>query len=110
MPNGVRHRTRRYPSDTTIAEWALLEPLLPIEASQTKTGGRPEKWPRRQIVDAIRYLLDNGANGGPYLRTSRPVRPSTGFLRDGTGPRSSPSSGTSCAVISARARAAARSR
>nr|WP_308040831.1 IS5 family transposase [Streptomyces sp. PSKA30] len=54
-------RRRRYPSDTTIAEWALLEPLLPVPACQTKTGGHPEKWPRRQIVDAIRYITDNGA-------------------------------------------------
>ncbi|GGV74015.1 DDE transposase [Streptomyces longisporoflavus] len=61
MPTTARHRPRRYPSDTTIAEWALLEPLLPIEACQTKTGGHPEKWPRRQVVDAIRYLVDNGA-------------------------------------------------
>lgn len=60
MPTAARYRPRRYPSDTTIAEWALLEPLLPIEASQIKTGGHPEKWPRRQIVDAIRYLVDNG--------------------------------------------------
>ncbi|MER5603675.1 IS5 family transposase [Streptomyces sp. NPDC002265] len=54
-------RRRRYPSDATVAEWALLEPLLPIPACQTKTGGRPEKWPRREIVDAIRYIVDNGA-------------------------------------------------
>ncbi|MDF9816693.1 IS5 family transposase [Streptomyces sp. SPB162] len=54
-------RRRRYPSDTTAAEWALLEPLLPAPAWQTKAGGRPEKWPRRQIVDAIRYIVDNGA-------------------------------------------------
>ncbi|WP_079408290.1 IS5 family transposase [Streptomyces sp. 3211] len=53
-------RRHRYPSDTTIAEWALLERLLPIPACQTKTGGRPEKWPRREIVDAIRYVVDNG--------------------------------------------------
>lgn len=59
MPNPVRRR--RYPSDTTIAEWALLEPLLPVPACDTKTGGHPEKWPRRQIVDAIRYITDNGA-------------------------------------------------
>ena len=43
-------RRRRYPSDTSAAEWALLEPLLPIPACQTKTGGHPEKWPRREIV------------------------------------------------------------
>jgi transposase len=54
-------RRRRYPSDTTPAEWALLQPLLPIPACQTKKGGRPEKHPRREIVDAIRYITDNGA-------------------------------------------------
>lgn len=53
-------RQRRYPSDTTVAEWALLEPLLPVPAWQTKTGGQPEKWHRREIVNAIRYLVDNG--------------------------------------------------
>lgn len=60
MPVTSRRR-RRYPSDTTVAEWALLEPLLPVEACRTKTGGRPEKWHRRDVVDAIRYLVDNGA-------------------------------------------------
>jgi transposase len=53
-------RRRRYPSDTTTAEWALIEPLLPVPACRTKAGGRPEKHPRREIVDAIRYLVDNG--------------------------------------------------
>jgi hypothetical protein len=32
-------------------EWALLEPLLPVPACRTRTGGRPEKWHRREIVD-----------------------------------------------------------
>ncbi|MBA8952954.1 transposase [Actinomadura namibiensis] len=53
-------RRRRYPSDTTAAEWALIEPLLPVPACQTERGGRPEKHPRRAIVDAIRYVVDNG--------------------------------------------------
>lgn len=53
-------RVRRYPSDTTDAEWALIEPLLPVPACQTALGGRPEKHPRRDIVDAIRYITDNG--------------------------------------------------
>lgn len=51
-------RRRRYPSDTTAAEWALIEPLLPMPACQTKIGGRPEAHPRREIVDAIRYVVD----------------------------------------------------
>ncbi|WCD83972.1 hypothetical protein KPP03845_100292 [Streptomyces xanthophaeus] len=53
-------RQLRYPSDTTAAEWALIEPLLPAPACETETGGRPEKHPRREIVDAIRYVVDTG--------------------------------------------------
>jgi transposase len=53
-------RRRRYPSDTTNAEWLLIEPLLPVPACQTPRGGRPEAHPRREIVDAIRYVVDNG--------------------------------------------------
>ncbi|GII59072.1 transposase [Planotetraspora thailandica] len=53
-------RHRRYPSDTTNAEWALIEPLLPTPACETRRGGRPEKHPRREIVDAIRYVVDTG--------------------------------------------------
>lgn len=53
-------RSRCYPSDTTNAEWALLEGLLPSPACETSKGGRPEKHPRREIVDAIRYVVDTG--------------------------------------------------
>ncbi|GAA2640658.1 hypothetical protein GCM10009863_67300 [Streptomyces axinellae] len=53
-------RHRRYPSDTADAEWALIEPLLPPPACETARGGRPEKHPRREIVEAIRHVLDTG--------------------------------------------------
>jgi transposase len=53
-------RTRRYPSDTSDAEWALLAPLLPVPACQTTAGGRPETHCRRVVVDAIRYVVHNG--------------------------------------------------
>jgi transposase len=53
-------RRRRYPSDTTDTEWALLEPLLPSPACTRAAGGRPEAHPRREVVDAIRYLVHNG--------------------------------------------------
>lgn len=39
----------------------LLEPLLPVPACRTARGGRPEAHPRREIVDAILYIVDNGA-------------------------------------------------
>src|SRR6266480_962488 len=53
-------RPRRYPSDATGAEWALIAPLLPVPACQTKAGGRPETHCRRAVVDAIRYVTHNG--------------------------------------------------
>lgn len=59
-PTSVGCRSRRYPSDTTDAEWALLEPLLPRPACATELGGRPEKHHRRAVVDALRYVTDNG--------------------------------------------------
>jgi transposase len=60
QPTSRGCRTRRYPSDTTDAEWALLQPLLPRPASQGPAGGRPEKHHRRAILDALRYVTDNG--------------------------------------------------
>ncbi|MGN9847380.1 transposase, partial [Nonomuraea sp. H19] len=41
-----------YPSNLTDAQWELIEPLLP----EPNTGGRPEKHPRRKIVNAILYV------------------------------------------------------
>lgn len=51
-------RPRRYPSDLTDAQWAVIEPLLP----EVKTGGRPEKHSRRDIVDAILYVVRAGCS------------------------------------------------
>ncbi|MDR1189543.1 MAG: IS5 family transposase [Bifidobacteriaceae bacterium] len=44
----------------TDQEWAVLDPLLPDPDWATCDGGRPEKHCRRQVVDAILYVLDNG--------------------------------------------------
>lgn len=49
------HR-RAYPSDLTDTEWALLEPLIPA----AKPGGRKEEHPKREIVNAIFYVLRSG--------------------------------------------------
>jgi transposase len=50
-----------YPSSSmTEAQWALLEPLLPPPGNTGGRGGRPEKHPRRRILDAIFYLVRNG--------------------------------------------------
>ena len=46
-----------YPSDLTDPEWRRLEPLLP----PPQPGGRPIKYPRREIVNAVLYILRTGA-------------------------------------------------
>jgi transposase len=52
-------RARRYPSDTSDIEWALIAAYLPTGGTGEQ-GGRPVTYPRRDIVDAIRYLDHNG--------------------------------------------------
>ncbi len=57
---GCVTRPRTYPTDLTDAQWAVLEPLLPVPLCQTPLGGRPERHHRRTMVSAIVYLVDNG--------------------------------------------------
>lgn len=103
-------RRRRYPSDTSVAEWTLLEPLLPVPACQTKTGGHPEKWPRREIVDGIRYIVDNGAKWRALPADFPPWETVYGFFGRWNRAGSSPTSVTSSGGGSVPARAAARIR
>ncbi|HEX7270142.1 MAG TPA: transposase [Streptosporangiaceae bacterium] len=44
----------------TDGQWALLAPLLPAAGSTGGRGGRPEKWDRRLVLDAIFYLVRGG--------------------------------------------------
>jgi putative transposase len=46
-----------YPSDLTAAEFACLEPYLPAPFPR----GRPRRWPVREILDAILYIIRTGA-------------------------------------------------
>ena len=51
-----RSRRRFYPSDLTDLQWAAVAPMIPDAAP----GGRPRKAPKREIVEAILYLLRAG--------------------------------------------------
>lgn len=53
-------RVRRYPSDMTDTEWAEVRVLLPVPAWLEGRGGRPEGYCHRQMLDAVRYVVDNG--------------------------------------------------
>ena len=47
---------RAYPTDLTDAQWAILEPLVP----PPKPGGRPPHHARRELVNAMLYVLRAG--------------------------------------------------
>ncbi|WMC88348.1 IS5 family transposase [Streptomyces rochei] len=42
------------------AEWAVVRDLLPLPGWLAGRGGRPEGYCHRQMIDAVRYLVDNG--------------------------------------------------
>lgn len=45
-----------YSSDTTDEEWTIIAEYIPAPLP----NGRPPKWERREIVDAILYVLKTG--------------------------------------------------
>lgn len=47
---------REFPVRLTDAEWAVLEPLVPAN----KAGGRPPKYTRRAILEAVVYAVRQG--------------------------------------------------
>ena len=47
---------RGYPTDLTDREWAILEPLVPAP----NPSGRPCRWERRELLNAMFYLVRSG--------------------------------------------------
>src|ERR671914_542385 len=47
---------KRYPSDLTDREWAILEPLIP----PPKPGGHPSTVNLREVLNGIFYVLRGG--------------------------------------------------
>jgi len=45
-----------YPTDLSDKEWELIQPYVP----EPKHGGRPEKYPKREILNAIFSILRGG--------------------------------------------------
>jgi putative transposase len=45
-----------YPTDVSHHAWELLRPYVP----EPKRGGRPEKYPKREILKGILYIVRGG--------------------------------------------------
>jgi len=51
---------RPYDSDISDEQWKLIKDLVPIVCSNDITGGRPAKYERREILNAILYVARTG--------------------------------------------------
>ena len=49
-----------YPSDISDEGWNLIKKSIPHAKSNKRIGGRPEKYLKREIVNAIFYLVSSG--------------------------------------------------
>jgi putative transposase len=55
---GVMKTRPPYPTDRSDQEWALISHLVPT----AKPGGRPEAYPKREILNAIFYRRRSGCS------------------------------------------------
>jgi putative transposase len=56
---------KKYPSDLTDEQWAIVEPLIP-PAKQGPRGGHPRTVDMREVLNTILYLNRSGC---PNLAT-----------------------------------------
>ena len=48
-----KNERRRYASDLSNSQWAIIEPLFP-------RAGNRSKWEKRELADAVLYFVENG--------------------------------------------------
>jgi len=53
------HPRKKYPSDLTDEQWAIVEPLIP-PAKQHKRGGHPRTVDMREVLNTIFSLNRSG--------------------------------------------------
>src|SRR5262245_42237902 len=58
MVHRIQYR-KKYPSDLTDEQWAILQPMVP-PTKQSKRGGRPRKVDMREVLNTIFYLNRSG--------------------------------------------------
>lgn len=67
----MSEKRKTYPSDLSDGERAQIEALIPA----VKPGGRPARYARREVVNAILYVLRTGEVGGCCRMTFRLGKP-----------------------------------
>jgi putative transposase len=69
---------KRYPTDLTDLEWAILAPFIPL----AKAGGRPRTTDMREVVNAIVYVLRSGCQWRMLPKDFPPYQTVYDYFRD----------------------------
>src|SRR3974377_296300 len=69
---------QRYASDVTDAEWALIEPHMPV----VKRLGRPRETELRAVLDAILYIARTGCQWRMRPKDFPPFTTGQGYFYD----------------------------
>src|SRR5438876_1755008 len=69
---------QRYASDVTDAEWALIEPHMPV----TKPLGRPRETALRAVLDAVLYIARTGCQWRMLPKDFPPFTTVQGYFYD----------------------------
>lgn len=60
MSTQLTNIRQKYDSDISDKQWGLIRDLIPSVISNDTTGGRPAKYDRREILNAILYVARTG--------------------------------------------------
>jgi len=71
---------KRYTSDLTNAQWAIIQPLIP----PAKPGGRPREANIREVLNGIFYRLKNGCSWENLPKDFPPTKTVSRYCRDWT--------------------------
>ena len=65
----IKNERKHYASDLTDSQWAMIAPLFP-------PAGHKSKWDKRELVDAVLYLVENGCKWRnlPHASEAPPVQ------------------------------------
>src|SRR5438874_12545452 len=99
------HSSHRYPTSLTDEEWEQIKSLVPTPKSGVGKRGRPIGLERRELADAIFYIVRSGCSWRMLPSDFGPCRQSMVISESGVRIGLGGSFTTRCAIACARVRA-----
>ena len=68
----IKNERKKYASDLTDSQWEIIKSLLP-------KAGNKSKWEKRELINAVLYLLENGCEWSNLPHDFPPYTTVSGF-------------------------------